>query len=211
MPVAPSFCSRCGAVVEDSNGCDPRDELAELDALLEHLNLNRDYLKRKINQIHSPIEPTFCSHCRDAVEKGCDPWNELHAIDALSERLKLKGYDLKRKINQLHSLVIRQLAPDVMSTIFEFCLPDFTDNKRSPYTENLSTPLSLGAICSHWREIAWSTPSLWSSLVIRVPSNLDSHMTTGIAQEWLGRSGQLPLSIRIFSISYCSVNTGRYY
>ena len=199
MPVAPSFCSRCGAVVEDSNGCDPRDELAELDALLEHLNLNRDYLKRKINQIHSPIEPTFCSHCRDAVEKGCDPWNELHATDALSERLKLKGYDLKRKINQLHSLVIRQLAPDVMSTIFEFCLPDFTDNKRSPYTENLSTPLSLGAICSHWREIAWSTPSLWSSLVVHVTRNHDSHIGTGIVREWLSRSGQLPLSIRILS------------
>ena len=134
--MAPTFCSRCGDAVNE--GCDPRDELSELDALLECLNLNRDYLKRKINRFHhSPIAPTFCNRCIDAVEKGCDPSDDLYAIDpdALSERLRLKGYDLKRKINQLHSSIIRQLAPDVMSTIFEFCLPDFTDHKYLPYIE----------------------------------------------------------------------------
>ena len=46
-----------------------------------------------------------------------------------------------------------------MSTIFEFCLPYFTDNNQlSPYTEeDISIPLSLEAICSYWRDIAWST------------------------------------------------------
>jgi hypothetical protein len=72
------------------------------------------------------------------------------------------------------------------------------DHQLAPYTkEDISIPLSLGAICSYWREIAWSTPSLWSSLVVRVPSKNDSRTATGIAQEWLARSGQLPLSIRI--------------
>ena len=153
--------------------------------------------------------PTFCSRCGDAIEEGCDPRAELAELDALLERLTLKRYDLKRKINQLNP-IIKELPPDVMSTIFEFCLPNFADHQlsltvypkedypsKAPYI-----PLSLGSICSYWREIAWSTPSLWSSLVVRVPSNPDSHMATGIAQEWLGRSGQLPLSIRILSISY---------
>ena len=204
--MAPTFCSRCGDAVNE--GCDPRDELSELDALLECLNLNRDYLKRKINRFHhSPIAPTFCNRCIDAVEKGCDPSDDLYAIDpdALSERLRLKGYDLKRKINQLHSSIIRQLAPDVMSTIFEFCLPDFTDHKHLPYIEKgLLTPLSFGAICSYWREIAWSTPSLWSSLVVHVTSNHNSLIATGIIKEWLSRSGQLPLSIRILSPGFQS-------
>ena len=136
------------------------------------------------------MAPTFCSRCGDAVDEGCDPRDELAELDALSERLRLKRYDLKRKINRLHSPIIRRLPPDVTSTIFEFCLSDFTDH-------DFFVPLSLGAICSYWREIAWSTPSLWSSLVVRVPS--DSHIITGIAQEWLARSGQLPLSIRISS------------
>ena len=201
--MAPTFCSRCGDAVEE--GCDPRDELAELDALLERLILKRCDLKRKINKFHGPIAPTFCNRCRDAVdlEEGCDPRDELAELDALSERLRLKRYDLKRKINRFHSSIVRQLPLDVMSTIFEFCLPDFTDHQLSPYTkEDLSIPLSLGAICSYWRDIAWSIPSLWSSLVVRVPKKHDSHIVTGITQEWLARSGQLPLSIRILSTFY---------
>ena len=149
------------------------------------------------------MAPTFCSRCGDAVEEGCDLRDELGELDALLERLKLKRYDLTRKINQLYSPIVHHLSPDVTSTIFEFCLPDFTDHQLSPDTkEDISIPLSLGAICSYWRDIAWSTPSLWSSLVVRVTSKHDTYIVTGIAQEWLARSGQLPLSIRIYSQVY---------
>jgi hypothetical protein len=143
-----------------------------------------------------PTAPTFCNRCSDALEEGCDPWDDLAELDALLER------DLKRKINQLQSPIIRQLPPDVTSTIFEFCVPDFADHQILPYTkEDHSIPLSLGAICSYWREIAWSTPSLWSSLVVLVPSR-HHDIATDIAQAWLARSGQLPLSIRILSGFY---------
>ena len=149
------------------------------------------------------MAPTFCNRCGDTVEEGCDPRDELAELDALWERLRLKRYDLKRKINRLHSPIVRLLPPDVTSTIFEFCLPYFGDHQLSPYAEeDLSIPLSLGAICSYWRDITWSTPSLWSSLVIRVPIHTKSQIIAGIAQEWLARSGQLPLSIRIYSDSY---------
>ena len=54
--MAPTFCNRCGdAEVEE--GRDPRDELAEIDALLERLILKRYDLKGKINrflQSHHP-------------------------------------------------------------------------------------------------------------------------------------------------------------
>ena len=42
-------------------------------------------------------------------------------------------------------------------------------------------------------------PSLWSSLVVRVTSKHDPHIIAGVAQEWLARSGQLPLSIHILA------------
>ena len=38
--------------------------------------------------------------------------------------------------------------------------------------------------------------------MIRKPSKYDFHIFTGIAREWLIRSGQLPLSIRIISTFY---------
>ena len=146
---------------------------------------------------------TFCNRCGDAVlEEGCDLWDELAELDALLDRLTIKRYELKRRINQLRSPIVRQLPPDVTSTIFEFCLPDFEDRGICPNSrEDLSIPLSLGAICSYWRDVAWSMPSLWSSLVVRVPNKLDPHTVTGIAQEWLARSGHLPLSIRIMILS----------
>jgi F-box-like len=139
--------------------------------------------------------PIFCDRCGDTVAGGCDPLDELAQLDALLERLTLKRYDLKRKINQIHSPIVRQLPPDVISTVFEFCLPDFADFQRFPFNVDLCFPLSLGAICSYWREIAWSTPCLWSSLAVYV----SGPGTAAIAQEWLARSGQLPLSIRIDS------------
>ena len=150
------------------------------------------------------MAPTFCNRCGDMVEEGCDPWDDRAELDTLSDRLSLKRYDPKRKINRLQSPIIHQLPPDVMSTIFKFCLPDFTNNQLPPYTEEdlLTTPLFLGAICNYWRDIAWSMPSLWSSLVVCIKRKHDSNITTGIAEEWLVRSGQLPLSIRIFS-EYC--------
>ena len=147
------------------------------------------------------MAPTFCNRCGKAVEEGCDPRDELTELDALLERLRLKRYDLKRKINRFQSAIVRQLPPDVTSTIFEFCLPYISDNQLLAccIQEDLSFPLSLGAICSYWRDIAWSTPSLWSSLVVRVGSKSDPHKIAGVAQEWLARSGQLPLSIRILA------------
>jgi F-box-like len=145
------------------------------------------------------MAPIFCDRCPGdtqavVVAEGCgDPLDELAQLDTY---LTAKRYDLKRKINRFHSPIVRQLPPDVISTVFEFCLPDFSDYQPFPSKVDLCFPLSLGAICSYWREIAWSTPRLWSSLVVCLKPH------TAIVQEWLARSGQLPLSIRILSHPY---------
>ena len=146
------------------------------------------------------MAPTLCSRCGDAVEEDCDPRDELAELEDLLDRLTRKRYDLKRKVNQLCPILCK-LPPDVMSIIFEFCLPYFADNHTFAFSKDDTTiPLSLGAICRYWRDIAWSTPSLWSSLLVCIPTN-DSRMAVGLAQEWLERSGQLPLTIRIISMS----------
>ena len=145
------------------------------------------------------MAPIFCDRCGDTVvvTEGCgDPLDELAQLDACLERLTVKRYDVKRKINRFHSPIVRQLPPDVISTVFEFCLPDFADYEPFPSKVDLRFPLSLGAICSDWREVAWSTSRLWSSLVVCFKPH------TAIVQEWLARSGQLPLSIRILAHPY---------
>jgi F-box-like len=145
------------------------------------------------------MAPVFCDCCDDTM---ADLLVEIAHLDTMSERLTLKRYDVKRRINRFHSLIIRQLPPDIMSTIFEFCLPNFDFMDFQPLPSKMECyPLSLGAICNYWREIAWSTPYLWSSFAFRVkgtqPNNLGLHMA--MVKEWLDRSGQLPLTIRILS------------
>ena len=87
------------------------------------------------------MAPTLCIRCGDALEERFDPEDELAELDALLERLRLKRYDIKRKINRFHSLIVCRLPPDVMSTIFEFCLPDFGDTLLA--SEKPFSPLYL--------------------------------------------------------------------
>ncbi|PPQ78474.1 hypothetical protein CVT25_011869 [Psilocybe cyanescens] len=67
-------------------------------------------------------------------------------------------------------------------------------NARSKLS--FSNPLTLGAVCLPWRQLAWSTPQLWSHIACDLDNKPLSNKTE-VIREWLSRSGQLPLSIRI--------------
>lgn len=56
--------------------------------------------------------------------------------------------------------------------------------------------LNLGAVCQLWRNTAWSHPPLWNNLYIDLSSTGYEH-GPDIVEEWLARSGALPLDIRI--------------
>ncbi|PPQ74576.1 hypothetical protein CVT26_007824 [Gymnopilus dilepis] len=89
------------------------------------------------------------------------------------------------KLNVVHPSIIHRMPVEISTNIFALCL-DFC------------TPLDLGAVCQAWRNLVWSTPSLWASIDLSfgpflTPSHID------ITQEWLERARGLPLWIT-FSI-----------
>ncbi|KAJ7593690.1 hypothetical protein C8J56DRAFT_1043483 [Mycena floridula] len=76
-------------------------------------------------------------------------------------------------IHQLFVSPIRRLPPELLALIFSlFCTVDFWDCE--PFVSKsyrirgsiFREPFIIATVCSHWRSIALSTPSLWSTIML---------------------------------------------
>jgi hypothetical protein len=93
--------------------------------------------------------------------------------------------------------ITERLPPEIMIDIFISCIPLMMDKRKdADFQRDISIPLSLSSVCRLWRSIAQSTPALWTSFRIYIPSR-DFRQRIKHAQQWLSRSGKLPLSIQI--------------
>ncbi|KAF7357914.1 hypothetical protein MVEN_00837800 [Mycena venus] len=97
---------------------------------------------------------------------------------------------------------IRRLPLDILEQIFVACLP----THRNCVMSAQEAPVILGRICSSWRTISLATPRLWSRLHIVEPTGLESPNSLNtlrrlqrleVANSWLRRSGECPLSISL--------------
>ncbi|KAJ7865796.1 hypothetical protein B0H13DRAFT_1074348 [Mycena leptocephala] len=80
-------------------------------------------------------------------------------------------------------------------------------------------PILLGRICSFWRTISLSTPRLWTSLHVVEPTRPPPNSNTAALferkhtqrletmKDWLGRSGDCPLSISLEGALYLGIGT----
>jgi len=141
-----------------------------------------------------------------------------HELTDLKTRLKALRKEHKSLIRQVEicQTIItlpRRLPDDILSEIFYQSLPTTHNAAMSKSVP----PLIFTQICKHWREVALSTPRLWSTIHIHVvqkdrdqsgddfdddvvssitPGKWDKKRATD-AVEWLRRSGQRPLSISV--------------
>ncbi|KAJ7685639.1 hypothetical protein DFH06DRAFT_1029448 [Mycena polygramma] len=82
---------------------------------------------------------------------------------------------------------------EILAEIFFHCLPDDHDYV---VPDVATAPLILCGICRRWREVAISTPRLWSSLRIDFDLMLKRRVyETGFYKMWLSRAGGTPLSL----------------
>ncbi|KAF7314846.1 F-box domain-containing protein [Mycena kentingensis (nom. inval.)] len=86
------------------------------------------------------------------------------------------------------------LPPELVAEIFLLCIPLYPN---CPPLFGIHSPLKLTQICKLWREIAHTTPRLWTSIALLNPDfdryPLDRQLTT--ARSWLNRTRRLPLSV----------------
>ncbi|KAJ6512974.1 hypothetical protein C8R45DRAFT_961982 [Mycena sanguinolenta] len=137
-----------------------------------------------------------------------EPVHELARIDARIEEIELALEQLKEQrallktpIDAHRALIspIRRIPQDVLIEIFRACLP----SEHDALIDFAEAPLLLSRICRHWRNVAYSTPMLWSAIHIPSPDSLDTPSNflarlEKIVEEWLKRSATCFLSVSLF-------------
>jgi hypothetical protein len=124
----------------------------------------------------------------------------------LSQMKGLKGFQardhrrlLQSRLNEHKMLVslspVRSLPSEIIASIFEWSVPSFGSRPVRPRSHE--APLLLCQICSRWRKIALTTPSIWCCLVLSVGPRNASQMLD-LLTTWFGRSGALPLWLSIY-------------
>ncbi|KAF8972096.1 hypothetical protein BDZ97DRAFT_1011334 [Flammula alnicola] len=145
------------------------------------------------------------SLCRKTASTNpCNPCRKLAELSAqiikvkqtLSE-IQKEAQRLKSEMNFCHDRLIHRLPPEISSEIFQLSIPNEIIDVGLHRTYATSTPLVLSSVCQKWREIAHTTPQLWTSVPLRL--GIKNHCSLPqLAQEWISRSGQLLLSINLF-------------
>ncbi|TDL19027.1 hypothetical protein BD410DRAFT_752658, partial [Rickenella mellea] len=140
------------------------------------------------NMLGTYYAPSYNERCtiKSLVEKELSSLNEF-LLPLLAKRDKLNG-----SIAAHMALLApaRRVLPELVSEIFTHATHSKNsepDRHRSllPRPRASEAPLKLGRICRHWRQIALSTPMLWSA--VEIPK---TWMVAGL-QEWIQRAGTL--------------------
>lgn len=103
--------------------------------------------------------------------------------------------------------IIHQLPVELLQAIFLLVINDGPDCPSifSVGTTTMSAnfsdpPLLFTRVCCYWRDVAHSTPEIWSCIKVMLPGRLAKPLESffsSLLQSWLAWSGNLPLTIRI--------------
>jgi hypothetical protein len=119
---------------------------------------------------------------------------EIDQTDREIDAVKEKCAKLRACLNQFRAPT-SFLPPDALSLIFQHAcaLPPLLDEDDPHF------PIILGSVSKHWRHVAWSTPSLWTAIVINVGhAQYASPNTLSLLRLYLDNFGRHYMSIRIY-------------
>ncbi|KAF9265916.1 hypothetical protein L218DRAFT_845841, partial [Marasmius fiardii PR-910] len=161
------------------------------------------------NQTPSLTERTQIRHTLEDVQNTIDKVEAtVNSLEAALRQLRSKQEEL-RAYAQDHNAILspaRRLFPELWSEIFLWCLPEHTlqhhlarrnAGHNITDTSPSDAPLLLTRVCSSWREVALSTPKLWSNITYTVCRPSASKSQLQRLETWLSRSGATPLSVVI--------------
>lgn len=117
---------------------------------------------------------------------------EILSIDQEIAGRKLRRQNLARAMSQHSPLLsaLRRFPAEILSEVFVHCLPE-----QGTVTSYRDAPLKLCAVSAKWRQVARSTPALWTHLSLQWPDSEGKN--TDLAYLWLCQSRPLPLSLSV--------------
>jgi len=141
-------------------------------------------------------------------------------LDVCVHELNTRRALVRRKLNDLATPAC-SLSPEILSTIFtyayplpsllprlnlqsleadDFVSPDAREVLLDPPANEIqvSKPVILGAVCSYWRQVAWSTPRLWSALDLRpLPTTRSYKAATALLHLYARNARDIGLKVQI--------------
>ncbi|KAF8963307.1 hypothetical protein BDZ97DRAFT_2075982 [Flammula alnicola] len=122
----------------------------------------------------------------------------LQSVHSLEESRAAETPLGEKQINNLHDPLVH-VPVEIASEIFTWCheetyRPSVFGN--SPKSDQ-GSPLRLAAVCKTWREIAFKSPQLWTSLYIMHNPAQTAPFHLELVAQWLGRSSNMPIRLRL--------------
>lgn len=117
------------------------------------------------------------------------------------QELQHRRQNLHMRMNASHDPFVLAFPPEISSHILLLSMGDWDYDPYEPYSDDvllkkLPTPFLLGTVCRGWRQLARSTPRLWTTLSFTLAKPTKVSLFEAV-RDWLQLSGGLPLTIWI--------------
>ncbi|KAF9259194.1 hypothetical protein L218DRAFT_875381, partial [Marasmius fiardii PR-910] len=119
-----------------------------------------------------PFRSTVTAFDRQLISQSLiDAESELKERKLELSRLKVSIMTVESRLTAVESEVegyrsllspVQRMPPEILAEIFEHCCHDIDilGKLQAP------TPVVISLVCGRWRDLAFSTPSLWASIRI---------------------------------------------
>lgn len=110
------------------------------------------------------------------------------------------------------NLSLTNLPAEILQEVFFWCLPTPSNAsqqavfmRRETLSSSRYAPLLLCHVCRQWRDVALSSPNLWTTLSVIVRLGV-AVPAPDLVSLWLSRSGALPLDLALYQQNDSNAN-----
>lgn len=140
--------------------------------------------------------------------------SQVRRVEQEIERLTAQRVVLQRRLNTIAASTVT-LPYEIISTIFQHACPPLDVGNTQETNDNSSSkdggityptlPFKLAAVCSQWRDIALSTPQLWTSVAFTLYQSRAASNAAAL-DTFFQRSGSCEVTV---SLIFASGDEGR--